>query len=130
MHADSGDTQRLPTSQVSASEQDCVVQATVPEGVSAGGLLRVRTPRGLMQVKVPAGLSAGDTFLVRVPPGSTPRSTSRPTVIVHEAPAVVVHSYPHTYPPYYGYGYGYYDPFLPGAVGFLGGMVVADALFW
>ena len=33
-------------------------------------------------------------------------------------------------PRYYNRGYGYGDPLLAGGMGFLGGMLIADALFW
>ena len=45
-----------------------------------------------------------------------------------QAPApqvTVVHANPY----YGGYGFGYGDPFLAGSMGFLGGMLIADA-FW
>jgi len=113
----------------------------VPEGCQAGSLVRVQTLRGLMQVNVPAGLAPGNEFLLRLPtphlptnrppPGVSmpnyPGANMAPNTVVHHAapPPIIVHSHPYAYP-----YRGYYDPFPAAAVGLLGGLLVADVLFW
>jgi len=129
------------TAQTPTSEQQ-LFQVTVPAGSVEGSTIHVQTPSGLMQVQVPAGLSSGDNFLLRLPPSSTlpvgsavpaaayPGASHQPRVnVVHRQP-VVVHAHPYGRRYGYGYGYRYGDPFLYGGVGMLGGMLVADALFW
>lgn len=123
-------------------------QVTVPDGCQGGDPVRVETARGLMQVAVPAGLRAGDTFLMRLPPpgvavaapaqssayqgtrssSAYPGAAQQPRVVVRQSPPIVVHSRPYYHP--YGYGPYYGDPFLYGGAGLLGGMLIADAMFW
>ena len=55
----------------------------------------------------------------------------QPQVIIQQQP-VYVHPPAYGRPYGYGYGrpYGYYDPYLASGVGLLGGLLIADALFW
>mmetsp|Transcript_14136 Transcript_14136/g.43229 ORF Transcript_14136/g.43229 Transcript_14136/m.43229 type:complete len:178 (-) Transcript_14136:432-965(-) len=115
------------------------LSVTVPPGLAGGAQLQVRTPDGrLMSVQVPDGLREGQQFLMRVPPAQPAQGVlvqhgSHP----HPQQPMVHHHHHHSQPnivyaspyPYYPAPYPYYDPFLP-AAGFLGGMLVADALFW
>ena len=118
---------------------DQLVQVLVPAGAGPGVVMQVETPTGAVHVTVPPGVRSGTTFLVRCPPAQAqvsratvpgyPGLQSQPTVVVQRQPAVhIVRSRPY----YYGYGgrpYGY-DPYLGVGVGFLGGMLIADAMFW
>merc|ERR1711920_597673 len=124
------------TAAPAAAAQD-LVRVLVPEGCQGGSPLRVQTDRGLMQVNVPAGLSPGNEFLLRIPrpreqPAghipNYPGAAMAPTVSVYHVapPPIIVHSHPYAHP-----YRGYYDPIFPGAaVGMLGGLLIADALFW
>ena len=59
-------------------------------------------------------------------PGQQLLPQQQPMVYQQPRPQVhVVHAAPY----YGGYGYGY-DPFLAGTMGFMGGMLIADAMFW
>jgi len=122
-----------------------LMQVTCPDGLGAGAELQVDTPAGKMRVTVPQGVAPGGTFLMRIPqtaaPAALPRQQGYPGQQMlppmgmgqywqrhPQQPAVhMVHSRPY-YGGYYG-GYGY-DPFLAGGMGFLGGMLIADAMFW
>ena len=128
-----------------------VVQVVCPAGVRAGESLQVSTESGLLRVTVPDGIVEGAAFLVRCPPAGAgsfnaphrghaqqqqqqyhgyPGQAQQPQIVVQQQPQTVhvVHSSP--YYGGYGYGYGYGDPFLAGSMGFLGGMLIADAMFW
>ncbi len=118
-----------------------LVSVAIPPGIRGGELLQVQTANGLMHVRVPQGLHEGQTFLMRTtpPPGqaapvaravpsnhgqsSYPGLEHQPQVIIQQPPPVIVHASPY----YHG---GYYDPFFPMAGGLLGGMLIADALWW
>ena len=127
---------------------DGMVQVQVPAGCVPGTTLQVQTPHGLMQCRIPDG--AGESFLMRTRPagtGGTPSAQgvypgnqvsstaypglhSQPQVVVQQAPhTVVVQSSPYYggYGGYGGYGYGYGGGML---MPMLGGMLIADALFW
>jgi hypothetical protein len=117
------------------------LSVTVPAGWTGGAQIQVQAPDGrLLVAQVPEGLSGGDQFLVQMPPpgvapaqavGASQEGQPRRTVVHHH-----YHQSPHYVgvAPYYGGchagPYPYYDPVLPAAAGFLGGMLVADALFW
>jgi len=117
--------------------------------------LQVNAPSGAMRVTVPAGLKEGDVFLVRQPAGqhsiptarhvasasssrayaqnysgAYPGASSQPNVVVVQQQPPMVYPRPY-YGGYPGYGYGYgYDPLLMGGMGFMGGMLLADAMWW
>lgn len=113
-----------------------LMQVTVPEGKRGGQELRFTAPSGeSMRVTIPRCLRPGDVFLVRPPPhapvahaipigarrtSSYPAAGQQPNVIYVQQP--VVYNQPR-------YRRGY-DPMLSAGVGFLGGVLIADALFW
>ena len=129
-----------PAQSTQSPAEGNLFHVTVPAGSAAGATIHVQTPAGLMQVQVPVGLTGGDSFLMRLPPPSAipvapavpayPGAANQPRVnIVHrQPPPIIVHARPYGPRPYYGGYYG--DPFLAGGMGLLGGMLVADALFW
>lgn len=112
------------------------VSVTVPAGLAGGAQIQVQAPDGRRLIaQVPPGLRSGDQFLVRVPlPGAAPARAVRASQGGQPQQTVVYHH--HRGPqyigavPYYGYSQPYYDPVLPAAAGFLGGLLIADALFW
>jgi len=107
-------------------------------------------PLDLFQVQCPAGKYVGDEITVSTPSGRRCCSRHRLSNVVYvRQPPQVVHVVDSPYGPYGGYyfrsgGYPYaygsfgryygprygYDPVVGMGVGFLGGMLVADALFW
>ena len=127
-------------------------QVECPAGKYAGDEITVSTPSGRRcRVTVPNGASPRTTFLVRLPADGASSlangaSSSRLSnvVYVQQQPQVfhVVDSPYGPYGGYYGPDYAYgsygryygprygYDPVVGMGVGFLGGMLVADALFW
>jgi hypothetical protein len=132
-------------------------QVQCPAGKYAGDEITVSTPSGRRcRVTVPNGVAPGTTFLVRLPADGASSiangaSSSRLSNVVYvRQPPQVVHVVDSPYGPYGGYyhrtsgGYPYaygsfgryygprygYDPVVGMGVGFLGGMLVADALFW
>ena len=149
----------MPVAAPVQQPQAPMVQVTCPPGISAGMDLQVQTEAGLMRVKVPAGIEAGGTFLMRLPaaapagapvqgrpmqppmPYQQPLPPQQPAyagypgqpqqprqvVVQQQAPQTVhvVHA-----SPYYGGGYYGYDPFFSGTMGLMGGMLIADAMFW
>ena len=120
-----------------ADEQ--IVQVVCPAGAGPGVMLQVQTHAGAMHVTIPQGVGPGQTFLVRCPPSAQapgaqvpgyPGLQNQPTVVVaRRQPAVhVVHSRPYYGPyPYRGY---YGGTALGVGAGLLGGMLIADAMFW
>lgn len=135
--------------------QQTMVSVTCPAGVTAGSEIQVQTQQGMMRVTVPKGVTAGTQFLVRLP-GHVPLPVAQPVgsssnmqqypqypqypgqqqqmmmpqqqnvTYTQQPQVVVVQSAPYMYG---GYGYGY-DPFLGGMMGFAGGMLIADAMFY
>jgi len=125
-------------------------EVTVPEGMAAGQELRVETDNGPMRVVIPAGLVARGVFLVRPPARRAQQATipqarpvgGRPQVAypgqaaypgLNHQPGVALRQQQPVYVrpcPRYGGYYGGYDPFLASGMGLLGGMLIADALFW
>ena len=137
--------QQLPVAQPAPSND--LISVSCPAGVSVGDEIQVSTPAGLMlRVKIPAGVSPGTSFLVRTPPSSPAVAVAQPLgggapssgypgqaqTMAQPPPmpppppqTIIVHSSPY----YGGYGYGY-DPFLGVGMGMLGGVLIADALWW
>lgn len=138
-----------------ASSTTNMVSVTCPAGVAEGSEIQVQTQQGMMRVTVPKGVTAGTQFLVRLPthvplpvaqpvyggaypagpssnhyqpyPGQQMMMPQQQHVAYAQQPnVVVVQSAPYMYG---GYGYGY-DPFLGGMMGFAGGMLIADAMFY
>jgi len=120
-----------------------LVSVQCPANLRPGDDLQVSTAVGMMRVKVPQGVQPGGNFLVRLPPqggagGASrqqpqyPGAAAQPQVVVQQQPRTVVHHvHSSPYTGGYGYGYGYgYDPLFAGTMGFMGGMLIADAMFW
>jgi len=132
------------------SQTTSMVSVTCPAGITAGCEIQVQTHAGMMRVTVPKGVTPGTSFLVRLPeqvpvaqpvpmaqaagsslssynayPGQQQMPPNAVAYQQQQPQVVVVQSAP------YGYGYGYgYDPFLGGMMGFAGGMLIADAMFY
>ena len=115
-------------------------QVITPQGMRPGQQLQVHTPSGMMRVTIPEGAAEGQVFLVRCPPQAAqagagyPGLQHQPSVVVQQRPVVhVVRSNPYCGPRPYGYRrgsrYGCNDGVGAG-VGLLGGLLIADALFW
>jgi len=120
----------------SSAPAQALLQVTCPAGVRAGEEIQVSAPAGLMRVVVPQGVAPGQTFLMRCP-GQTAQQQQQQqpsVVVVRQSPRCVVAR------PYGCYGGGYYggcyrrgyygDPYVGAGVGLLGGLLVANALFW
>ena len=137
------------------SDSPSLVSVVAPPGVTEGSEIQVQTHAGMMKVVVPRGVESGTQFLVRLPmqvplpvaqpvqnvaaAGSSsasyphgmsyPGHQQQPNVIYQQQQppqVVVVQSSPYVY----GYGGYGYDPFLGGMLGFAGGMLIADAMFY
>ena len=124
------------------------MRVTVPAGSRGGDELQVETASGPMRVTIPPSLTPGDAFLVRPPPTNSQsipvarpigRARSKRARLGHQPNVTYVQQQQPIYvqrppvyhsPRYYNRGYGYGDPLLAGGMGFLGGMLIADALFW
>lgn len=147
------DGQAAPTSSPLQGQQvSGLVQVTVPVGVVGGQEIQVSTDDAApFRVTVPAGLVEGDDFLARPPStqrrgavpvarpiGQSPAHSDYPGLSTlppqpAQPPLVVVQQPPPVprcrgRPCCYGRPY-YYDPLMP-MMGFMGGMLIADALFW
>lgn len=139
-----------PTEQ---QQQPALVQVACPDGMRAGEQINVTTPTGVVRVTIPEGIEPGKQFLVRAPSEPPPPTAYAQPVNAHASypgqaqlpqhqhqRAQSSAAYPQQQPqvihvvgsPYYGgYGYGYgYDPFLGMGMGMLGGMMIADAMWW
>lgn len=118
-----------------------LLKVQVPAGVTAGAQFLVRLPGGARPPAAPAIAAPGfqGCYSGAMQPPQQPQQQGAyggaypgaaqmpPRVMVQQQPAVhVVHASPY----YGGYGYGYGDPFLAGTMGFMGGMLIADAMFW
>ena len=122
-----------PTAVARAADQ-ALYQVVTPQGMRPGQQLQVHTPSGIMRVTIPEGVAAGQVFLVRCPPQAGPGypGLQQPSVVVQQRPAVhVVHSHPYYGRPYgYRRGSRYCNDGVGVGVGLLGGLLIADALFW
>ena len=116
-----------------------LMKVTVPQGVQPGATFLVRIPAGAQGASQPPLQQPQPAFMHQPPPQyqqyqpqyqqqGYPGQSQQPQVIYQQAPqpqTIVVHSSPY----YGGYGYGP-DPFLYGGMGFLGGMMIADAMWY
>lgn len=146
-----------PMEDQARQQQQNLVQVACPDGVRSGDQINVTTPTGVVRVTIPDGIAPGQQFLVRAPsqpppptayaqpvgapgggapaqyPGQAqlPQQT-QPNVVYQQQQPQVVHVVGSPYYGGYGYGgYGYgYDPFLGMGMGMLGGMMIADAMWW
>lgn len=128
----------VPAAAAPPSEQG-LVTVTVPTGLAGGDEIHVQTAAGVMGARVPAGLKPGDTFLMRTTPpeGRAPVAQARPVGApsaypgLHHQPQVAMQQQPVVHvvhsQPYYGGGYGYGGGML---MPFVGGMLMADLLWW
>ena len=121
-----------PPASVAHAADQALYQVVTPQGMRPGQQLQVHTPSGIMRVTIPEGVAAGQVFLVRCPPQAGPGypGLQQPSVVVQQRPAVhVVHSHPYYGRPY-GYRRRYCNDGVGVGVGLLGGLLIADALFW
>jgi hypothetical protein len=130
------------SSSAQPADSQNLITVKVPQGSRGGETLQVNTPSGqTCHTRVPDGLKPGDTFLMRVPPAGTACPAQRDRVVYVDRPAVGGGYYGSGggyygggyYGGGYGYGRGYYgrgDPYLYGGAGLLGGLLIADALWW
>jgi len=119
----------IPPAQVATPVQTAppsLVQVTCPDGHGPGDHINVSTPAGLVRATIPNGVGPGANFLVPLPTCGA-RPVQQPQIIhVVGSPFGVPYGRPYGC---YGRPYGY-DPVLGFGAGMLGGMLIADALFW
>jgi len=127
--------------EIQVQTQQGMMRVTVPKGVTAGTQFLVRLPAHVpLPVAQPVGSSSnmhqypqypqypGQQQTMMMPPQQQRQQNVTYAQQQQQPQVVVVQSAPYMYG---GYGYGYgYDPFLGGMMGFAGGMLIADAMFY